>query len=128
MSQQSSEGVVIRLQGLRVTTSIGILAHEVQQRQEIVIHMTVRCAPRPEGTLIDGLEVVLDYRLLRDIGIDECTNGHINMLETLVARIADRVMALPRTLSCEVEVVKPHVFEDADGVSVALTRRRESHT
>lgn len=127
MSQQSSEGVVIRVRGLRVSASIGILAHEVRQRQGIVIHMTVWCAPKPAGAVVDGLEVVLDYRLLRDIGIEESTRGHVNMLETLTARIADRVIALPKVTACEVEVVKPDVFEDADGVSVTLSRRKELH-
>ena len=43
----------------------------------------------------DEINHVLDYRKIRQIIIDECTAQHVNLLETLIGKLARRLMAIP---------------------------------
>ena len=51
----------------------------------------------------------------------EAEGPHINMLETLAGRIAERLLALPGVARTRVRVTKPNIFPDSDGVSVEVT-------
>lgn len=115
--------LLIRLSGLRIHASVGILAHELAQSQDILVNLSVARTEAPPSATADRIDAVLDYRLLRELCIDECTRAHVNLIETLAARMADRVMALPGVRECRVEVVKPTVFADAQGVSVEVHRK-----
>lgn len=111
----------VLLNQLRVQASVGILEHELLSKQQLLISLTVelpQAAIVPEG---DDVRHVLDYRHLRDIAMEEAARGHVNMLETLAGRIAERLLALPGVRAAQVRVVKPNIFPDCDGVAVEIS-------
>ena len=62
----------------------------------------------------DDILHVLDYRKVRKIIIDECTAEHINLLETLIGKVSNRLMQLPGVLGVRVKIAKLEIFEDCE--------------
>jgi dihydroneopterin aldolase len=57
---------------------------------------------------------VLDYRKVRRIIIDECTAEHVNLLETLIGKLCQRLMQLPGVLGVRVRIAKLEIFDDCE--------------
>ncbi|MEO7152264.1 MAG: dihydroneopterin aldolase [Burkholderiaceae bacterium] len=110
---------------LRVQASVGILDYELLSKQQLLISLAVEMPHAPTLPEADTVHHVLDYRQLRDAAHEEAQAGHINMLETLAGRIAQRLLALPGVALARVRVVKPNVFPDCDGVAVEVEAVRE---
>jgi 7,8-dihydroneopterin aldolase/epimerase/oxygenase len=117
---------VISLDRLRVLSSVGILPHEMQSKQPLLISIGVDLPDAPTLPVQDDVRHVLDYRQLRDIVKAESEGGHVNMLETLAGRIATRLLALPGVGCARVRVVKPSIFPDSDGIAVEITAHRDA--
>lgn len=115
----------IHLERLRVQASIGVLEHELRSRQPLVISITVELGERPLLPAADGVEHVFDYRVLRDTALAEAQTGHVNMLETLGGRIAQRLLEHKVIQRVIVRVLKPNVFPDCDGAAVEIDHRRD---
>ena len=62
----------------------------------------------------DDINHVLDYRKVRQIIIDECTAEHVNLLETLIGKLAHRLMQLPGVIGVRVKIAKLEIFEDCE--------------
>ncbi|HET7773467.1 MAG TPA: dihydroneopterin aldolase [Burkholderiaceae bacterium] len=114
----------IFLDRLRVQASIGILPHELESKQPLLISAEVRMHDAPLVPAHDDVREVLDYRRVRQIALDEVNAGHINMLESLAGRIAQHVLALPGVSAVVVRVDKPNIFPDCDGVAVEVSGTR----
>ena len=110
---------------LRVQASVGILDHELLSRQALLISVGVEMPQASTLPEADSVQHVLDYRQLRDVAQQEAQAGHINMLETLAGRIAQRLLALPGVGLVRVRVVKPNIFPDCDGVAVEVEAQRD---
>ena len=108
------------LDKLRVMASVGILDHELQSRQPLLLSIELQRPQDPALQPADDVLHVLDYRLLRDIAKEESEGAHVNMLETLAGRIAARLSALRGAATVRVRVTKPNIFPDCDGVSVEV--------
>ena len=109
---------------LRVQASVGILDHELLSKQPLLISLAVEMPHAPTLPDTDSVQHVLDYRQLREAAHEEAQSGHINMLETLAGRIAQRLLALPGVALARVRVVKPNAFPDCDGVAVEVEAAR----
>lgn len=114
----------IILEQLTVQASIGILDHELAARQPLILHAEF-------DTLIadtesdNDIDTVLDYRQLRNALIEECTQHHINLLETLVDHILARILRdFPSVQHVKIRVSKPLAFEDCAAVSIEQARSR----
>jgi dihydroneopterin aldolase len=57
---------------------------------------------------------VLDYRKIRQIIIDECTAQHVNLLESLIGKLAARLMQLPGVVGVRVKIAKLEIFDDCE--------------
>lgn len=57
---------------------------------------------------------MLDYRKVRRIIIDECTAEHVNLLESLIGKLAQRLLQLPGVLGVRVKIAKLEIFEDCE--------------
>lgn len=57
---------------------------------------------------------MLDYRKVRQIIIDECTERHINLLESLIGKVASRLMQLPGVVGVRVKIAKLEIFSDCE--------------
>jgi dihydroneopterin aldolase len=62
----------------------------------------------------DEITHVLDYRKVRQIIIDECTAHHVNLLESLIGKLAHRLMQLPGVLGVRVKIAKLEIFDDCE--------------
>ena len=62
----------------------------------------------------DDIEHVLDYRKVRQIIIDECTAEHVNLLESLIGKLAQRLMQLPGVRGVRVKIAKIAIFDDCE--------------
>jgi 7,8-dihydroneopterin aldolase/epimerase/oxygenase len=110
----------IRISGLRVMASVGILPHELEAKQQLLISLKVELAEDPLHPAQDSVEHVLDYRELRSVVLAHAESGHINMLETLAARILSDLRSKPGVTCAEVSITKPNIFPDCDGVTVSV--------
>ena len=62
----------------------------------------------------DDIGHVLDYRKVRQIIIDECQAEHVNLLESLIGKLAHRLMQLPGVLGVRVKIAKLEIFDDCE--------------
>ncbi len=109
---------VLGFSGLRIEAPIGILAHEKTAPQAIRVDVELNQGLQPLRPG-DQIEQVLDYRQVRELIVDTCTAGHVNLLESLVGQLALRLGHLPGILGVRVKVAKLHIFDDCE-VAIAL--------
>ena len=104
----------LTLHGLRFEASLGILDTEVGRPQPIQVDAELNLGPQPLLPRDDDILHVLDYRKVRQIIIDECTERHINLLETLIGKLALRLMQLRGVLGVRVKIAKLEIFDDCE--------------
>ncbi len=104
----------LSLTGLRFDANLGILEHEKTSPQPIQVDAELNMGTQPLLPSDDDITSVLDYRKVRKIIIDECTAEHVNLLETLIGRLAHRLMQLPGVLGVRVKIAKLEIFEDCE--------------
>jgi dihydroneopterin aldolase len=104
----------LELTGLRFDANLGILEHEKTHPQPIQVDAELNLGTQPLLPSDDDIHSVLDYRKVRKIIIDECTAEHINLLETLIGKLSNRLMQLPGVLGVRVKIAKLEIFEDCE--------------
>jgi len=104
----------LSLTGLRFDANLGILEHEKTDPQPIQVDAELNMGTQPLLPSDDDISAVLDYRKVRKIIIDECTAEHINLLETLIGKLSNRLMQLPGVLGVRVKIAKLEIFEDCE--------------
>jgi len=104
----------LELKGLRFDANLGILEHEKIDPQPIQVDAELNLGTQPLMPSDDDITHVLDYRKVRKIIIDECTAEHINLLETLIGKLSNRLMQLPGVLGVRVKIAKLEIFEDCE--------------
>ena len=105
---------ILTLTGLRFVANLGILDHEKTSPQPIMVDAELNLGPQPLLPRDDDIGHVLDYRKVRKIIIDECTAEHVNLLESLIGKLAHRLMQLPGVLGVRVKIVKLEIFDDCE--------------
>jgi 7,8-dihydroneopterin aldolase/epimerase/oxygenase len=105
---------ILTLNGLRFQANLGILAHEKAASQPIQVDAELNLGTQPLLPSDDDINHVLDYRKVRQIIIDECTERHINLLESLIGKLSARLMQLPGVLGVRVKIVKLEIFDDCE--------------
>ena len=104
----------LTLQGLRFDANLGILDHEKTAPQPIQVDAELNLGPQPLLPRDDDIHHVLDYRKVRKIIIDECTAEHVNLLESLIGKLALRLMQLPGVVGVRVKIAKLEIFDDCE--------------
>ena len=104
----------LSLTGLRFAVSLGILDHEKANPQPIQVDAELSLGPQPLHPRDDDISHVLDYRKVRQIIIDECTAEHVNLLETLIGKLCQRLLRLPGVLGVRVKITKLEIFDDCE--------------
>ena len=104
----------LTLTGLRFEASLGILESEKLAPQPIQVDAELRLGTQPLLPRNDEINHVLDYRKVRKIIIDECTAEHVNLLETLIGKLANRLMQLPGVQGVRVKIAKLEIFDDCE--------------
>ena len=110
----SSGNQTLTLTGLRFDANLGILEHEKTAPQPIQVDAELNLGPQPLLPRDDDISHVLDYRKVRKIIIDECTAEHVNLLESLIGKLAHRLMQLHGVKGVRVKIAKLEIFEDCE--------------
>ena len=105
---------ILTLTGLRFDANLGILDHEKSAPQPIRVDAELNLGTQPLLPSDDDILHVLDYRKVRRIIIDECTAEHVNLLESLIGKVAHRLMQLPGVLGVRVKIAKLEIFDDCE--------------
>ncbi len=111
---------------LALDARIGILEYELRATQPLHIDAEFDVAVEREVRDQD-IRTVLDYRLLRDAIVDECTRTHVNLLETLAEQVAARLLReFPEVLHLKIRIGKPLAFSDCAAVGIEIERTRSA--
>ena len=104
----------LTLTGLRFNANLGILELEKTAPQPIQVDAELNLGRQPLLPHDDDISRVLDYRKVRQIIINECTAEHVNLLETLIGKVANRLLRLPGVLGVRVKIAKREIFDDCE--------------
>jgi dihydroneopterin aldolase len=115
MTPSTTTGLqILTLTGLRFDASLGILDSEIAEPQPIQVDAELSLGAQPLLPCDDDINHVLDYRKVRQIIISECTAVHVNLLESLIGKLANRLMQLPGVQGVRVKIAKLEIFDDCE--------------
>lgn len=114
----------IILSGLALDARIGILEHERRASQPL--HIDAEFEVDITRSVDDqDVHSVLDYRCLREVIVKECTQAHVNLLETLTEQVAARLFAsFEEIRALRLRISKPRAFSDCTAVGVEIQIER----
>lgn len=104
----------LTLSGLKFNANLGILESEKTAPQPILVDAELHLGLQPLMPRDDDIKHVLDYRKVRRIIIEECTAVHVNLLESLIGKLSQRLMGLPGVLGVRVKIAKLEIFDDCE--------------
>ena len=113
----------IELRGLRVRGRHGVFEHERRDGQEFVVDVTVWMDLAPAAAS-DDLADTLHYGELAERTAGIVAGEPCNLIETVVARVADMVMRDARVQAVEVALHKPEAPIPLEFADVAVVTRR----
>ena len=115
----------ITLTGLRVRGHHGVFEHERRDGQDFVVDLTV-WLDLDKAAATDALADTADYGALAGLAAEVVAGPARDLIETVAAEIADRVLAAdPRLHAAEVTLHKPSAPIPLSFADVAVTIRRE---
>ena len=104
----------LTLTGLRFEANLGILESELLAPQPIQVDAELHLGAQPLLPKDDDINHVLDYRKVRQIIIAECTAEHVNLLESLIGKLANRLLQLPGVVGVRVKIAKLKIFDECE--------------
>ena len=115
--------MIIKIENLRLRTIIGIYDWEKENRQDLVINVSIDFDGR-KAAESDNIEDTLDYKALNKKIISFVETNDFNLLERVAGGICDIVFEDPVVRWASVKVEKPGALRFADSVSVTEARER----
>lgn len=111
---------------LALDAHIGILEHELRATQPL--HIDVELDVDIHQPVDDmNIQTVLDYRLVRAAIVQECTQAHVHLIETLVEQVTERLLRdFPEIKHIKLRISKPNAFSDCAAVGIAVERSRQA--
>lgn len=103
---------VLAISGFRFMANLGILEHELNASQPIEVNAELNMGSQPVRLEDDQLKSVLDYRKVHSIIVEECTEVHVNMLESLTGKLCERLSQIPDVIGVRVKIAKLEIFPD----------------
>lgn len=113
------------LRDYEVSINIGVHAFEKRGEQRVLVNLELWTPTVATLTVQDQLHEVFDYDTLRDTVQTVVAQGHIHLQETLCDRVAERLMALPKTAAVRISTQKPDIYPDCRAVGVEVLRVRD---
>lgn len=111
------------VRGLELQALIGIYPHERERPQTVRISMDL-WVPETPGQPPKTYAEVVCYEQLVNRTRELLAQGHVDLVETLAERLAERCLADHRIRTAEVRVEKLDIFPDAASVGVEIRRSR----
>ena len=115
--------MIIKIENLRLRTIIGIYDWEKENRQDLVINVSIDFDGR-KAAESDNIEDTLDYKALNKKIISFVETNDFNLLERVAGGICDIVFEDPVVRGASVKVEKPGALRFADSVSVTEAREK----
>ena len=113
----------IELRGLTVRGNHGVFDHEKRDGQDFLIDITVWFDQR-RAAASDALADTVDYGGLAQGAADIVAGPPRDLIETVAAEIAEKVLEDPRIEAVEVTLHKPQAPIPAEFADVAVVARR----
>ena len=113
----------IRVKDLRLRTYIGIKEEEINNKQDVLINLTI-LYPAVDAVRDNDIDHALNYRTITKAIIAHVEGNRFALLERLSQEILDLVMSHESVRYAEVEVDKPHALRFAESVSITLAGHR----
>ena len=123
MPRLEPEMARIRVKDLRLRTYIGIKEEEINNKQDVLINLTI-LYPAVDAVEVNDIEHALNYRTITKAIIAHVEGNRFALLERLTQEILDLVMTHQAVRYAEVEVDKPHALRFAESVSITLAGHR----
>jgi 7,8-dihydroneopterin aldolase/epimerase/oxygenase len=114
----------IFIDGLRIDARIGVHAHEMDRFQPLKLDAEIQVSDDKFQPSRDRLDEVFDYQAVRAAVLDVVNERHIHLLETLAARVIERLLSMQDVHAVRVRISKFTAFDDCDAVGVEVFRRR----
>jgi dihydroneopterin aldolase len=105
----SVTGLTVFMRGLTVEAEIGLYGHERGRRQPLRVEIEANLHPHP----VEGLADTLNYELLAANAQAVAAEGHIDLVETYVQRLARRCLDHPQVRRVRICVEKPEALRGA---------------
>ncbi|MBS0297863.1 MAG: dihydroneopterin aldolase [Proteobacteria bacterium] len=114
------ESLSVFVRGLKIAAEIGVHPHERGRAQPLVVDVELSLFPRRIDTLADTVNYERIVTRARAIAAE----GHIELVEDYVDRLARACLDDPRVRRVRVRVEKPEALAGAEaaGVETVLTR------
>ena len=109
---------LIKIIGLKVSSYVGVPDKEREQRQDLLIDVTIKPSNSLQD-LNDNIEDTVDYFLVAQKIKEIASIGERKLIETLAEEIIDSIRSFFVVDEVEVEV-KKFILDDAKYVSVIL--------
>jgi dihydroneopterin aldolase len=114
----------VLLEGMSFHGRHGVRAAERQKPQEFRVDVEVDCDLSEPGRT-DRIEDTVDYTRVRAIAKEVIEGDSYKLLESLAARIAERVLELPKVGAVVVRIAKrPESMLPLDAAAVRINRTR----
>ena len=111
----------VYIEGLTFQTTIGFYAWEKEIKQTLVIDLAMGWNTA-EAAKNDELSKTLDYAAISE-AIDEFANAnHVDLIETLVERVAEFLIANYQIHWLRLKLMKPNAGHNATTVGVEIER------
>lgn len=111
----------IDIRGLRLRCMIGFSEHELREKQDVIIHMTLFTDLRIGGESDDPNDI-LNYRTVNKAIIRHVEASHYKTVEALAASIARVAVVECGVPHIQVTVEKPGALRFTDSVGVTIER------
>ena len=113
----------IQIHDLHLRTIIGINDEERQNRQDVLINITLSADLSAAGRS-DNIEDAVNYRTITKQVIERVESSSFFLVEKMAAEIAAICLADPRVERARVRVEKPGALRFAASVGVEIERER----
>lgn len=116
--------ITIFFERLAIEARVGVLPRELKNTQRIYVDAEISVQQTQEVDDLD-IKTVLDYRLLRQIIIEECTREHVHLVEALGQMISNRLInTFSEVVAVKLRISKPSAFDDCDAVGIEFNISR----
>ncbi|MFZ1874557.1 MAG: dihydroneopterin triphosphate 2'-epimerase [Chania sp.] len=120
----SQPDAIIRIKNLRLRTFIGIKEEEINNRQDILINVTIHY-PADKARNSEDIDDALNYRTITKAIIHHIEGNRFALLEKLTQDVLDIVKQHPWVTYAEVEIDKLLALRYADSVSMTMSYRSD---
>ncbi len=116
---------IIEIDNLRLRCLIGFSAHELKDKQDVVISMRIRTDMRRAGQT-DNPDDAFNYRTVTKAIINHVEDSHYSLVEALAHSIA-KIVIEHGAEYVQLRVHKPGALRFADSVGVLIERTLEDY-